>query len=291
MQRFRRMRSLQKFASVHASIINDFNQERSPSSGQDSNLSRAAAPTEWRVFTAKKGRPSYPRRDGFELVWKHLACAEIATGHMLPSGRGPNPSQANRLGAIAYSLQRILLHILLYILMHKSAPSSCMMLMIRNFFLHLEDSRIPPPPPAPPVSLTFACSARNSRVISVAYRSSRIVETPRARVFPSILVGRLKCRRDPVRFVPSFPASRESTGNFDPFERMEPRSDPNTFGFSRRCVRFPCAQEQGIFLKLSGMACLRTRKGLARSVTHPSASRQTLDDVSKQVLLRMPAKW
>lgn len=127
-------------------------------------------------------------------------------------------------------------------------------------------------------------------MISVAYRSGRIVETPRARVFPSILVGGLKCRRDPVRFVPNFPASRESTGNFHPVERMEPRSAPNTFGFSVCCVRFPCAYEQGIFLRLSGIVCSRTRQGLARSGTHPSASRQTLDGISKQVLLRSPAK-
>ena len=48
MQRFRRMRSLQKFASVHSSVYNHFNQERSLSSRNAFKLTRAAALTEWR---------------------------------------------------------------------------------------------------------------------------------------------------------------------------------------------------------------------------------------------------
>jgi putative transposase len=43
MLRFRRMRSLQKFASVHASVSNHFNQERHLYSRQNFKLNRAAA--------------------------------------------------------------------------------------------------------------------------------------------------------------------------------------------------------------------------------------------------------
>jgi len=52
MQRFRRMRSLQKFASVHASVTNHFNIERSLSSRSLFKLNRAAALTEWRGLCA-----------------------------------------------------------------------------------------------------------------------------------------------------------------------------------------------------------------------------------------------
>ena len=50
--RFRRMRSLQKFASVHASVCNHFNQERSLSKRKDFKLNRAAALDEWRGLCA-----------------------------------------------------------------------------------------------------------------------------------------------------------------------------------------------------------------------------------------------
>ena len=52
MLRFRRMRSLQKFASVHASVTNHFNTERSLSSRSHFKANRAAAPAEWREFCA-----------------------------------------------------------------------------------------------------------------------------------------------------------------------------------------------------------------------------------------------
>jgi putative transposase len=52
MLRFRRMRTLQKFASVHASVFNHFNQERSLSSRQIFKLNRIAALTEWRQIGA-----------------------------------------------------------------------------------------------------------------------------------------------------------------------------------------------------------------------------------------------
>ncbi len=48
MLRFRRMRSLQKFASVHSSVYNHFNQERSLGSRDTFTLTRAAALSEWR---------------------------------------------------------------------------------------------------------------------------------------------------------------------------------------------------------------------------------------------------
>ena len=52
MLRFRRMRSLQKFAAVHTSVFNDFNQERSLSSRDIFKLNRSAALAEWRELGA-----------------------------------------------------------------------------------------------------------------------------------------------------------------------------------------------------------------------------------------------
>ncbi|GKY89874.1 hypothetical protein STA1M1_37430 [Sinisalibacter aestuarii] len=52
MQRFRQMRSLQKFASVHASVLNLFNSERSLTSRSHFKLNRAAALAEWRGLCA-----------------------------------------------------------------------------------------------------------------------------------------------------------------------------------------------------------------------------------------------
>ncbi len=48
MLRFRRMRSLQKFVSVHSSVYNHFNQERSLSKPNHFKLNRTAALAEWR---------------------------------------------------------------------------------------------------------------------------------------------------------------------------------------------------------------------------------------------------
>ena len=52
MLRFRRMRTLQKFASVHASVANHFNADRSLSSRRLFKLNRAAALAEWRGLCA-----------------------------------------------------------------------------------------------------------------------------------------------------------------------------------------------------------------------------------------------
>jgi putative transposase len=52
MLRFRRMHSLQKFASVHASVHNLFNTERSLSTRSTFKQARSAALTEWRVLCA-----------------------------------------------------------------------------------------------------------------------------------------------------------------------------------------------------------------------------------------------
>ncbi|CUH49250.1 hypothetical protein RUA4292_03445 [Ruegeria atlantica] len=52
MQRFRRMRSLQKFAAVHSSVNNHFNQERSLTRRDTFKLTRAAALAEWRELGA-----------------------------------------------------------------------------------------------------------------------------------------------------------------------------------------------------------------------------------------------
>ncbi|NKW72253.1 DDE-type integrase/transposase/recombinase, partial [Rhodobacteraceae bacterium R_SAG10] len=48
MLRFRQMRSLQKFVTVHASVLNHFNQERHLYSRDNFKLNRTAALTEWR---------------------------------------------------------------------------------------------------------------------------------------------------------------------------------------------------------------------------------------------------
>jgi putative transposase len=52
MLRFRRMRSLQKFAAVHSSVHNLFNQERHLYSRDNFKLNRAAALAEWRQLGA-----------------------------------------------------------------------------------------------------------------------------------------------------------------------------------------------------------------------------------------------
>ena len=52
MLRFRRMRSLQKFAAVHSSVYNHFNLERSLSSRSTFRTNRAAALEEWRGLYA-----------------------------------------------------------------------------------------------------------------------------------------------------------------------------------------------------------------------------------------------
>ncbi len=52
MLRFGRMRSLQKFAAVHASVYNHFNQERSLSTRTNFKLNRAAALVEVRGLRA-----------------------------------------------------------------------------------------------------------------------------------------------------------------------------------------------------------------------------------------------
>ncbi|PWJ09940.1 putative transposase [Jannaschia seohaensis] len=52
MLRFRRIRSLQKFASVHTSVSNHFNQERSLSSRSLFKAKRTAALAEWRDLCA-----------------------------------------------------------------------------------------------------------------------------------------------------------------------------------------------------------------------------------------------
>jgi putative transposase len=52
MQRFRQMRSLQKFVAVHSSVHNHFNQERHLYSRENFKANRAAALAEWRKLGA-----------------------------------------------------------------------------------------------------------------------------------------------------------------------------------------------------------------------------------------------
>lgn len=53
MQRFRRMRSLQKFASFHSSVDNNFNKERTLASRDTFKLTRTAVLTEWRQLCSR----------------------------------------------------------------------------------------------------------------------------------------------------------------------------------------------------------------------------------------------
>jgi len=52
MAKFRNTKSFQKFASIHSSIHNHFNQERNLHRRQDYKLSRCAALAEWRQLAA-----------------------------------------------------------------------------------------------------------------------------------------------------------------------------------------------------------------------------------------------
>ena len=52
MLRFRQMKSLQKFASVHANVHNHFNQERHLVSRQEYKIRRSVAFTEWQNLMA-----------------------------------------------------------------------------------------------------------------------------------------------------------------------------------------------------------------------------------------------
>ena len=52
MLRFRQMKSLQKFASVHANFHNHFNQERHLVSRQEYKSRRSAALAEWQILMA-----------------------------------------------------------------------------------------------------------------------------------------------------------------------------------------------------------------------------------------------
>ncbi|PRY24833.1 putative transposase [Aliiruegeria haliotis] len=68
MQRFRRMRSLQMFAAVHASVFNHFNSERSFYSRANFKKNRAALSPSGANSARHKDQPSCPCRDEFELV-------------------------------------------------------------------------------------------------------------------------------------------------------------------------------------------------------------------------------
>jgi len=56
MLRFRQMKSLQKFSSVHASVHNHFNQERRLTSRETFKANRSAALAEWRALMDEAGR-------------------------------------------------------------------------------------------------------------------------------------------------------------------------------------------------------------------------------------------
>ena len=55
MLRFRHMRSLQKFVSIHSSVFNHFNKERHLNSRDTFKVQREAALAEWRDFVRHNG--------------------------------------------------------------------------------------------------------------------------------------------------------------------------------------------------------------------------------------------
>ena len=87
---FRRMRSLQKFAFVHASVTNHFNQERSLSSRPNFKLNRAAALTERRGLCSGSGTAALSRlrpvRIRLPETHRAFACARETggTGRAVP---------------------------------------------------------------------------------------------------------------------------------------------------------------------------------------------------------------
>ena len=56
MLRFRQMKSLQKFASIHANFHNHFNQERHLVSRQEYKSRRSAALAEWQILNRDDDR-------------------------------------------------------------------------------------------------------------------------------------------------------------------------------------------------------------------------------------------
>jgi putative transposase len=52
MQRFRRMKTLQKFASVHANVHNHFSLERHPVDRQTYKERRSSALAKWRILAS-----------------------------------------------------------------------------------------------------------------------------------------------------------------------------------------------------------------------------------------------
>jgi putative transposase len=57
MLRFRQMKSLQNFASVHANVHNHFNQERHLVDRQTYKTRRSAALAEWQILAGQAARP------------------------------------------------------------------------------------------------------------------------------------------------------------------------------------------------------------------------------------------
>lgn len=74
MSRFRPMKSLQKFASVHANFHNHFNSERHLVDRQTYKTRRSAAPAEWQILMAwayALKDPAMPIRDELRLDCQH----------------------------------------------------------------------------------------------------------------------------------------------------------------------------------------------------------------------------
>lgn len=75
MQRFRQMKTLQKFSAVHAAFHNHFNQDRHLISRTDFKARRSAALAEWKALAARSRDQSQLRPDGGQLQRRRLADA------------------------------------------------------------------------------------------------------------------------------------------------------------------------------------------------------------------------
>jgi hypothetical protein len=79
MQRFRSMKTLQKFSSVHAQVHNHFNQERHLIIRQVYKQRRSAALAEWRALAAYASVTS--ARVALRGVKSHTVCRMIVGGN------------------------------------------------------------------------------------------------------------------------------------------------------------------------------------------------------------------
>lgn len=101
MSRFRRMRSLQKFASIHSSVHNHFNHLRNIEKRASFTSLGGTALREWREILAAFQLLSAKNGDGFALDCRHrqlliASCSEYeASRHAAPTDPASSPAGAS----------------------------------------------------------------------------------------------------------------------------------------------------------------------------------------------------